>query len=338
MARPRSKRVEHVKQHLIRQLQEGVYRIAERFPSARAIAADFHVSYQTAHKLLDELSDEGFVVRRSASGTYVAGELASEADGCLSEVQLILSARARRASSFGARLLSGLAEQLRRKGISWQIDWAESIDDVSKLLAPNCLPVLWEAPNALEWCCRMKRRALLLNTRPSPGIESALVDSVSLDDYFGGCCAADILVKAASPNAHLVVMTGPDDPRSDDRRDGFLSHARGALVVRAGGWYMEDGMLVAPAALATDPEGIFCVNDRLAQSVLTTARRLQLSRPRIIGFDNAPVAAELNLTTIAIPWNELVLDAAQIIHRRLSGDSSAARRQLVTPQVILRDL
>jgi DNA-binding LacI/PurR family transcriptional regulator len=65
---------------------------------------------------------------------------------------------------------------------------------------------------------------------------------------------------------------------------------------------------------------------------------LYLPRPRIVGFDDAPIATKLSLSTIAIPWEELIADATDTITRRLSGDRSASRRRIVTPRPVVRTL
>jgi hypothetical protein len=330
MARTRSQKVIAVKAQLEERLREGLYRPGERFLSARELAAQYELSYQTAHRLLDELCSEGWVERRAASGTYVPG-----GESVLNGVRLVFSSRARRPHSFGARLLQGLTERLHRDGLHWEIQWA----DYGAEIPTGCYPVLWEAPAALEICRREKRPALLLNARPQPGLDATLLDSVSLDDYFGGVCAAELLLTTDSTPEVFAVITGPEnDVRSAARRDGFLSKAVSAVVIRAGGWYVEDGLRVAAMAVHEGIGGIFCANDRLAEAVLRYCAANDLPRPRLVGFDDAPVAAANELTTIAIPWDELCTDAADSIRRRLGGDSSAARQRIVTPRPVLRRL
>lgn len=328
MGRKQSARVTAICEELITRLREGVYRPGERFLSARELAAQFAVSYQTADRILDTLGKEGYVERRAASGTYIPSSSIAFA-----EVGLFLSLRARRPQSFGERLLAGLTERLRRADLSWSVHWAETAEEVP----PSVFPVLWEAPAILETCLRQRRPALLLNARPAPGLDSAFLDSVSVDDFFGGACAADLLIGQKESSEGLAVVIGPeDDPRSEARKRGFLSRATSAAILSAGGWYKEDGFRIALEALRLGPHGIFCTNDRLAEALLLVAERNNLPRPRLVGFDDAPIAALLNLTTIAIPWDELIGDAVEITSRRLAGDVSAARRRMVTPRPVIR--
>lgn len=340
MPRSRTHKVHEVKARLVTDLRDGsTYRPGERFLSARELAARHGVSYQTAHRLLDELCTEGLVERRAASGTYVPGGTEAGAEPAYAGACLIFSRRAARPNSFGARLLADLAGGLRRAGLHWEVRWEEEGTATVEGAPSDAFPVLWETSRTLAAVRRAGRAALLLNARPEPGLDAALLDSVSVDDYAGGAFAADLLLRAEVLPSSLAVMTGPDgDTRSDARRDGFLSRAAGATVVAARGWYVEDGSVVAGEALEHGTGGVFCVNDRLAEAVLLHARRRGLPRPRLVGFDDAPIAAALGLTTIAIPWAELAADAAEAVRQRVAGDSSAARQRIITPRPVVRSL
>ncbi|HLL91236.1 MAG TPA: substrate-binding domain-containing protein, partial [Tepidisphaeraceae bacterium] len=79
-------------------------------------------------------------------------------------------------------------------------------------------------------------------------------------------------------------------------------------------------------------------NDRLAEAVLRWCRDHHRPRPRVIGFDDAPIAAWRELTTIAIPWQELTAAAANVIRRRLTGDASAATHVVVSARPVMRTL
>jgi DNA-binding LacI/PurR family transcriptional regulator len=136
----------------------------------------------------------------------------------------------------------------------------------------------------------------------------------------------------------LSIVSGPaGDPRSADRVRGFLSVAP-ATVIASATWYAEGGLAAAARALAAGADGIFCCNDRLAEGVLAWCRQHGLRRPRIVGFDDAPVAEELELSTIAIPWTEMIDAAAQIIRARLSRRAATGSQRIFAPRPVLRRL
>jgi DNA-binding LacI/PurR family transcriptional regulator len=56
----------------------------------------------------------------------------------------------------------------------------------------------------------------------------------------------------------------------------------------------------------------------------------------VVGFDDAPVAEALNLTTIAIPWHEMVAGAVDIIRRRMNGHTGAAAKLIFAPRPVMR--
>lgn len=336
MSRPRSQHVSEVKARLIARLRTNYHRPGERFLSARAVSEKFEVSYQTAHRLLAELSTEGYLHRRNASGTYVPGDSAIP-----TKVALLFHPRAKRAGSFGHRLLNHLATALAREDLRFTVTYT----DATITKPRNTFPVIWEIPAAIETLANRRHFALLLNDRPPPGLPSLHIDSVSTDDYSGGVVAAQLLrerlAKASHPSrvtSHVCLLAGPrTDPRSNQRIAGFTSLLPGTIL-HCPTWFLEDALKLAPRLLAQNPAALFCCNDRLAQAVIETARHHQHALPPIVGFDDAPIAEQLNLTTIAIPWPQLLAAAISLIKRRLAGDRSDPVHQIIPPRPIIRSL
>jgi hypothetical protein len=330
MARPRSERVDEVKAKLALRLREGFYRPGDRFLSTRAVATKFNVCYQTAHRLIQELCRDGVLERRAASGTYIPGN-----KNVCAGVQLIFHPRSRREDSFGARLLGALLARLERERIKWSLDWTESR---RVKLAPDLFPVIWESDAAMRACLKQRRSALLLNDQPRPGMESVFIDSVTADDFSGGASAAQLLLQRAGRAGNLAVVGGPaEDIRSRQRVEGFKSVAR-ATVVTSGGWFFEHGYRAAKTVLKKKPKGIFCCNDRVAEAIISFCQQQKVACPPIVGFDDAPIAEKLNLTTIAIPWEELVSGAIAVIRKRMSGDNGTASHQIFMPRPVIRKL
>lgn len=322
MPRPRSARVIELKAKLIAHIRDGFHRPGDPFLSNRALARRHGVSYQTAHRLLGELRQEGWLSRRESSGTAIAGRSES-----LVAVQLIFHPRARRPGSFGASMSQRLQHALNDAGIRYTLSWAER--DVR--FKPGHLPVLWEAPKHVDAVATGRRFALLLQDLPPPGIGASYIDSVRVDDFSGGLCAAQVLLERLGRRARLAILAGPsDDRRSQQRVEGFQSLAPDVPVFGAGGWYTEDGEAAAPRLLAGNPEGVFCCNDRLAEGLLAECSRRGGPPPAIIGFDNAPIAEALHLSTIAISWEQFINEAVTVIRQRLKGDSSPARQIILS--------
>jgi DNA-binding LacI/PurR family transcriptional regulator len=84
--------------------------------------------------------------------------------------------------------------------------------------------------------------------------------------------------------------------------------------------------------------GIFCCNDRLAEAVLEWCAGHHRPVPPLVGFDDAPIAEQLGLTTIAIPWREMTAAAIAVIRRRLVETPATASRQVFAPRPVVRRL
>lgn len=325
MARPRSEHTLLVKAKLIARLRDGFHPPGQRFFSNRALAEHFGLSYQTAHRLIQELGAEGWLERRAAAGTYVAGPAAT-----LKSVELLFHERAQRAESFGARLLRDLQQALGLAGVTTRLTWTRDDDDGMQP-DDHRLPVLWECPRTLAGLAARRRFLVVLNDRPPPGLASGFVDSVATDDFSGGVAAAELL-RAAGPARKLAVLAGPKhDRRSQQRVAGFQSHAPKAEVFWAGSWFAEDAARIAARLAGRRFAGVFCCNDRLAEALLATS-----TTAAVVGFDDAPVAERLNLTTIAVPWAQIVAGAVDIVRRRLAGDTGGAAQLIFAPRPVMR--
>lgn len=319
MPRPRSAHVTEVKAALVARLQGGFAQPGGRFLSTRAVAQRFAISYQTAHRLLGELEAEGLLQRRAASGSYHPGQSVA-----LRGVQLIFHSRAKRKGSFGAHLLELIEHTLDENGVPFVRSWADA-NSAPRLRAEH-YPVVWEFRAAVEGVAVAKKFALCLNDRPPVGIGGAYVDAVTTDDFSGGACAAELLKARTRRRKGFAVLGGPaDDPRSLQRIAGFRAHAADAQVINAETWFVEGGRERAHEILATNPAGIFACNDRLAEALIEHCRLHGAPLPPLVGFDNAPVAERLRLTTVGIPWNAMVEQAANVITARLQGGHEPAR-------------
>ena len=304
---------------------DGVYRPGDRFLSARAIAQAFDISYQTADRLLKRMVDRKLLTRRQGAGTFIAGRSMAPAS-----VRLVFNRRARRAGSFGARLASSLLAALREASIPVSVSYVDATPVVP--IDDRQFPVYWDIP--VEQITT--RSGLILNDRPPAGRAALGFDSISIDDALGGACAAEIVSERVPDNARVFILAGPaSDRRSEARIAGFVS-IRPASVHHAPSWFRDDAIPLAQTLLAQDPAAIFACNDRLAEAILITCRALGRATPVVIGFDDAPVAEQLHLSTIRIPWDELSRHATQLIRQRLSGERRVATHVLLSPRPVIR--
>jgi DNA-binding transcriptional regulator YhcF (GntR family) len=291
-------------------------RAGQRFVSARYLSQRFRVSYQTAHRLLAELEGDGLIIRRAGSGSFIAGQKKT-----LRSALLIFARRAKRSGSFGDLLLRHLVLKIEAMELPFEVRFGGI---APKHIREDVYPVLWETPRLMHDLSANYRFSLVLHDKPPAGIGSLFTDSISVDDFSGGILAAQVLSRY-SPRRPVVIGGPASDRRSQSRIDGFRQIFPSAQVIEAGTWFFRSALQKIAAPLGSiQADALFCCSDRLAEATLTCYQKLRIPAPVVIGFDNAPVAETLGLSTIGIPWEEVARAATAVIKKRLDGRTDHA--------------
>lgn len=336
MPRPPSSHLVNIERQLRLRLMHQPHTPGARFYSNRALAHAFNISQQSAHNILDRLCSEGLLVRRPSSGTYLPGKPNTQAKFVL----LVFNARAQRPGSFGHHLLQQLTAALNLQNLPYRIHLYHPTSVGHPFSAETeCFPVFWEIGDHLTHFWKPGSYGLILHREPPLGLASAWLDSIQVDDRSGGVMAGELLRDTFRIKPPLAMVGGPaHDSRSERRLSGAMSVFPNAIRFHSGGWFSRHGQSIAPEVFASRPGGIFCCNDRIAEGIFRAALQNRVQLPPLIGFDNAPIAEELRLNSIAIPWREMVETALQIIQRRHRGDRSTATQRILTPLPFLRNL
>ena len=304
-------------------------RAGQRFGSARYISQRFKVSYQTAHRLLVELERDGLIIRRAGSGSYIAGQKKS-----LRSAFLIFASRAKRPGSFGDLLLRQLTAKLESAGLPFEVRLGSV---PRKHIRDDVYPVLWDSPRLMQDLSAHYRFSLVLHDKPPAGIGSLFTDSISVDDFNGGITAGQILSRYA-PRRPAVIGGPQSDLRSQRRIEGFQQIFPFTQVIAAGTWFSRSAIKSIAGPLGSvGPDGLFCCSDRLAEATLICYQNWRIPAPVVIGFDNAPVAETLGLSTIGIPWEEVARAAAGVIKKRLDGRTDHASAIVLPPVPVMRN-
>ncbi len=286
-------------------VSDELRRAGQRFVSARYISQRFAVSYQTAHHLLTELERDGFIIRRAGSGSFIAGR-----KNTLRSALLIFARRAKRSGSFGNLLLRQLVAKMETMELPFEVTFGPI---APKHVREDVYPVPWESPRLMHDLSSDYRFALVLHDKPPAGIGSLFTDSISVDDFGGG-------------------------PRSQSRIDGFRRIFPSAQVIEAGTWFFRSAVQNIAAPLSClRADALFCCSDRLAEAALICYQKLKTPPPVVIGFDNAPVAEILGLSTIGIPWEEVARSASAVIKKRLDGRTDHASAIVLPPVPVIRN-
>lgn len=328
MGRKPTTEIQAIRDTLRAMVGDGFHQPGQRFVSARYVSLRFGVSYQTAHLLLKELEHDGFLTRRIGSGTFISGEKVR-----YRRALILFAQRASREGSFGDFLFRQLVAALEQQ----RIDFAASLKEANdRDISERDFPVIWERSELVHSLARKQRRCLVLHDLPPPGIASLFVDAVSVDNFSGGMSAGQILARFSPKQP--VVITGPlTDVRSALRTKGFQHIFPGARLIELSSWFSESAQQnILPKVRRWKFDSLFCCSDRLAQATIGCYALLKRPTPPLISFDNTPLAEQLRVSAIGIPWERLCKEAANIVRLRLAGHEEAASCQILPPQPVLR--
>jgi LacI family transcriptional regulator len=172
-----------------------------------------------------------------------------------------------------------------------------------------------------------------------------LIASVCLDEKAIAELALDHLL--ATGLRQLTTFRLDDAPFAVARERAFVQSARQAGARVCVGWGSEEAPAIErgedPAALLAwlrdlpKPCGVFTCNDTWARTLARYAHVARLRIPEdlaLIGADNDVLQCELAaplLSSVMIPWQEVGIGAAKLVHEALSGRSIAGERLVISP-------
>jgi LacI family transcriptional regulator len=178
-----------------------------------------------------------------------------------------------------------------------------------------------------------------------------LYDCTYVDNYHGGLVAAEYTCQTEG-EIYLVSFDDENDPDAifkslvfADRIHGFQEGvSRAGRSIKATyfcGLQYHEGLAITKQIFdhAQFPITIFAGADILGRPMIdeAKARGLILGQDvRIIGFDNQPWAAEIGLTTLHQPVEEMGAKAAMLLLERLSGFEGPPRQFCYQPFLIER--
>ncbi len=162
-------------------------------------------------------------------------------------------------------------------------------------------------------------------------------DAVVADNVSGGRASAQLLM--AGGHTRIGALFGPSDTSTGiDRERGFrLGLEEGGVPlpesrVRHGEFEYAYGREALSGLLQgrSRPTAVFCTNDIIAMGAINAAHELGLRIPgdlALTGFDDLEESAwpVYDLTTIKVPFDEMLRAAIGMLLRRLAGDDAPPR-------------
>ncbi len=329
-------------------IAEGRYRSGAKLPSESALMEEFGVSRIVVRAAVGRLEEQGLLVRRQGSGTYVTGDCQSGSGDA--QIAALMPSQSGLAGAYNF-ILEGIERESAVSGRSLvfcnhrnSVEAAlECVERIGKLGIKGLLYVPMELPGYEAGNSRVLRAASGLGLRP------VLVDK---------------LVRGGSPfSPSFVGGNGYDGVRAAVAHLAALGHRRiGALMNRPGfgtemrvngfldaleeqGIHLERELLcVEEEFVPTEEEGragarrllglrkpptaIVCLHDWVARNLYEEAASLGFEIPgdvSVTGFDDLPFASSLTppLTTLRQPFEEIGRTAVRMLLRGLSAPKGA---------------
>jgi GntR family transcriptional regulator, arabinose operon transcriptional repressor len=336
----------------------GQYGNGARLPSEAELVRRFGVSRMTVVKAMQQLQQEGLLVRRTGSGTYLAES------GVTQNLVFGLIIPELGDTEIFEPICKGMAQSPDIKGHS--LSWGHSLtgsanrEEVAEHLCQQYVEQkvsgVFFAP--LEFSRRrdqINRRILkslngagipvvLLDRCELPYPERSDYDLVGLDNRRAGYVVAEHLIRQGAQHIAFLAREGSAET-VDDRiagyRDALFVHnllSTSYLVVRGDG---SDPVAIKEVLQKNQIDAFLCANDHTAAKLMHSLLTLDVRIPgdiRIAGVDDVKYAELLPvpLTTFRQPCADIGAAAVAAMKERISNPDLAGRSILLSGRLIVR--
>lgn len=350
---------------IFEQIEDGTLQAGDTLPSERAMKEHFGVSRATVRQAVNKLIQDGFLRSIPGTGTFVLEHSQKITSAGL--IGLITSSP--NFNFFYPQLTAAFNERIREAGyglmISLHNENAETLDRiVDEMMGQNVVGLAITPPRygdirpILSRLRRNKIPIVFIGRNSQSGL-----DVVATDNTMVGYQATRHLIEKG--HEHIVYLGLLDYSTGTERANGYqraMSEANLPPYIvqihEATKTYKSEKTgaprehLVAPSQEAAhqiwgqerdspEPTAAFCFNDIVAMGVYKTLRDLQRKIPddvSLISVDNLLTVRhfEVPLSTFALPGEEIGIRSAEILLRRLSGDTAPAKTLLLAAEIIER--
>ena len=342
-----------------RQLLNGEFGDGDRLPTEHEYSARFDVSRPTVTKALNELQEEGFIIRKTGSGSYVRLRASAPKSKLLG---LFIPGLGR--GEIFEPICAQIASAAERNGYSLLWSGFEKNDKMHPLSSAaiarryidnGAAGVFFQPLELWPGYDEMNRNVVAMFEEA--GIPVVLVDAdyvrfpgrsgldmVGLDNYRAGYAAARRFLDGEPGRVDFLMR-----PYSADtvalRARGCVSALFDAGIAPDPAWihtgYPEDGEFVKKLVREEGAAHIVCANDETASSLMTTFEREGIAVPDevgVIGFDDVRYARHLKvpLTTVRQPCEEIGRLAVETMLWRMENPDRPPRTILVPGTLIPR--
>jgi len=308
-----------------------------RIEAERELAKRLNVSRPSLRVAIKSLVDEGLLVQKHGSGTYIVPKTG------IDTVHLLVASDIKPHDPFYNEFLAELSRYLARESVHLKV-----IHPEGEQLEPS------DAPLVIVGLCEGRILAelgrnyrVLVSTQSYP--DAPDISQVYFDDYCIGVQAARIL--ADHGHRRVVLLSGPAVyPSAAERRRGFVEQAAPAglrldavegKMNYASGYALGDEV----AAIASSRRGataVFAANDWMALGLMQRLAEKGLRVPRdlsVVGCDDIHLAAEVNPPLATFRWDmrTLVSEVFAMIGSEVLAEGNGRKRVLLPAEFVKRE-
>ena len=347
-------------EQLLREIEDGTWKLGERLPSEAVLCERFMASRITVAKAIGQLQREGRVRRRAGSGTFVQQPAGAEVTGMrfgllipdlgLTEIfepicrGMMTSPLARPHSLTwghvpeGAESGEAVAEDLCRQFIAQKVT---GVFFAPLEFSPNRRAANLRVVQALQ---KAGIAVVLLDRclERFPGRSG--FDLIGIDNHRAGALVTEHLLEAGAQRPVFLAKRGAG-ATVHARSAGYYTALRGAGLPFAGAAFWgdpEDGGWIESVLEAERPDALVCANDRTAASVMRHLLHRGLRVPedvRVTGVDDVKYAQFLPvaLTTIHQNCAEMGRVAMTVMLERLENPERPGVEVLTGFELVVRE-
>lgn len=336
-------------------IENGVWPNGAGLPSEKELCAEFDVARGTIRQALQTLEREGYLRREQGRGTFVQLNATATPDRTQSR-RLAFIVPYVRDSSVPAILIGfqQTAEQANFSVIFNHVNnnLTQQERVIRKLVTENVAGIALypvDSEHLSPALVDSVRRAGIPLVLIDRYLRSASTDYVMTDHFDGAIRGTHYLCEQGHRRVGFVSWLSP----AVSMEHRYLGYAQALaersmtvddrLICTVEGYPVFDYTRLAEYLSGPDrPTAVFAGNDQIAIALYRAAGMVGLSIPddlSVLGFDNLDVSSHLEppLTTLAQPFTQIGHAAAELLLRRLQGETVPYYEQITLPaQLIVR--
>lgn len=343
-----------IKKDLQDKIENGYYSLGSKIPTEYDLRQKYDVSRHTIRESISKLVNEGYLIKRHGSGTYVtdAYKLSRRTHGkkVIGVITTYLS------DYIFPSIIRGIEEELSEYNYSLMLSSTNNnVDNERKslrdMLEQNIKGLIIEPtkssnvnPNLNYYTRIMQKEIPMIMLHAK--YDELNIPMIGMDDVKAGYMATEYLINNGHKNIMIIIKT--DDLQGKKRLKGFMqAHIDNDLIVNESHIMTFDTETVEELKIKINdslnqeilPTGIVCYNDQVASTLIQEIQLNGFNVPEdfsIVSHDNSHLSSTipgLNFTSVIHPKEEMGKQAARWIINVVENPKSNQESIIFEPKL-----